>query len=300
MTQKTAIGAVGRARREPGRRPRISRKTRYWLGQIAVYIFMTALAIFFMIPVFWMLSTALKERSQVLAWPPQWIPQDPQWDNFVKAMTSHRLGRCALNSAFLVVLNIVGQLLSVPVIAYAFARLRFPGRNALFILVISTMMIPYQAKMIPLFALYHWLGLIDTYWPLILPAFFGEAFFIFLVRQYMMTIPRELDDAARIDGAGTWTILYRVILPLCKPPMVLVIVYTFLWVWNDFLRPLIYLNDANKFTMQIGLAMFKMRFSVQWDLFMAATLVSLLPCLVIYFLVQRQLIGGIASVGLKG
>ena len=201
---------------------------------------------------------------------------------------------------FLVAANLVGELLAVPLVAYGFARLRFPGKNVLFIVMLGTMMIPGHIQLIPLFAIYTRLGWIDTYWPLIVPAFFGSPFFIFLMVQYMRTLPRDLDDAARIDGAGTWTILYRVILPLCKPPLTIVVVYTFWWTWNDFLQPLIFLNSFELFPIQVGLALFKGRYSVEWNLFMAATLVSLLPDSGALLLCPKQLIGGIASVGLKG
>lgn len=280
--------------------PFLSNQTRRWLGQGLTYFIMTTLALLFMIPLMWMLSTALKGRWEIMAWPPQWIPTTMHWENFAEAFSRYPLGRFMLNSGFLVIANIVGQLLAVPLIAYGFARLRFPGKNILFVIVLGTMMIPGHVKLIPLYTLYHRLGMIDTYWPLILPAFFGNPFFIFLMVQYMKTIPRDLDEAAYIDGAGTWTILYKIILPLCKPPLTIIIVYTFLWAWNEFLHPLIYLNTFDSFPIQLGLSMFKGRYSVEWNLFMAATLVSILPILILYFLVQRQLIGGIASVGLKG
>ncbi|MBV7335301.1 carbohydrate ABC transporter permease [Chloroflexi bacterium TSY] len=270
------------------------------LHKVLPYLLITALALVFMTPVLWMLSTALKKATQILAWPPIWIPTEPQWSNFPEALTRLPFARFALNSTTIVVLNMVGQLLSVPIIAYVFARLRFPWKNQLFILVVATMIIPYQVKMIPLFALFHRLGMINTYWPLVLPAFTGGPFFIFFMRQYMRTIPRELDDAARIDGAGVWRILFRIILPLCRPPLAVIVVYTFLWEWNDYLQPLIYLNDYTKYTIQIGLAFFKSRAGVEWHLFMAATLVTILPCLIIYFFSQRQLIGGLSTMGLKG
>jgi ABC-type glycerol-3-phosphate transport system permease component len=205
-----------------------------------------------------------------------------------------------LNSAFLVVVNIIGHFISVPIIAYGFARLRFPGKSVLFLLMLSTMMIPSQVKLIPLYNMYQQLGMIDTYWPLTLPAFFGDAFFIFLLIQFIRTIPRDLDEAARIDGAGTWTILWRIIVPLCRPALAVMAVFTFLWTWNDFLSPLVYLNNFYSLPISVGLAFFRGRYSVEWNLFMAATLVSILPVLVIYFFAQRHLIGGIASMGLKG
>lgn len=284
----------------PVRIPILSRRWRRFLGDGLAYLVMTALAFVFMIPLFWMLSTAVKSRWEVFAWPPQWIPSPIHWENFSLVFQRVPLWRYAGNTLILVVGNIIGQVFAVPLVAYSFARLRFPGRNVLFFLMIATMMIPYQVTMIPLFTIFQRLGLTNTYVPLILPAFFGGPFFIFLMHQYIKTLPRDLDDAARIDGAGTWAILYEIILPLCKPPMTIVLVYTFWYTWNDFLHPLIYLNDVTKFTIQLGLAMFRGRFDVEWNLLMAATLLAVLPLLVVYFFAQRHLIGGIASVGLKG
>lgn len=270
------------------------------LGYSTVYVLMTAIAIVFMIPLLWMFSTSLKARADIFAWPPSWVPETPMWENYVTAFTRYPLARFMFNSTILVVLNTIGELISVPIIAYGFGRLRFPYKRVLFVLMLSTMMIPGQIKLIPLYSIYSRLGMVGTYFPLVLPALFGNPFFIFLLVQYMRTIPRDLDEAARIDGAGTWTILYRIILPLCKPALTVIIVFTFLWVWNDFIQPLIYLNDFNSYPISVGLAFFQGRYSVEWNLFMAATLVSILPVLVIYFFAQRHLIGGISSIGLKG
>ena len=274
--------------------------TRKILGHATAYIVMTTLALIFMIPLLWMLSTSLKGRWEIFAWPPTWVPNSLHWENYESAFQKYPLARFMGNSAFLVIMNIIGETTSVPIIAYGFARLRFPYKRALFMLMLSTMMVPGHIKLIPLYNIFSRLGMIDTYWPLILPSFFGNPFFIFLMVQYIRTIPRDLDEAARIDGASTWGILYRIILPLCRPPMTVIVVFTFLWTWNDFLQPLIYLNDFNKYPISIGLAFFRGRYSVEWNLFMAATLVSILPILIIYFFAQKHLIGGISSIGLKG
>ncbi len=211
-----------------------------------------------------------------------------------------RLKCFLLNTLGIIIVNIFAELLSVPLIAFGFARLRFPGRNFLFMLVLATMMVPSQIKLIPLYSMFSYFGFLDSYIPLVAHSFFGEAFFIFLVVQYMRTTPTELDDAGRIDGLGSFGLLYKVILPMCTPVLILIVIYTFLWTWNEFLNPIIYLSTYEKFTIQVGLSMFKGRFDVQWNLFMAATLVSVLPVLVIYFFVQKKLIGGIASIGIKG
>jgi multiple sugar transport system permease protein len=275
-------------------------RVRRWGGYLLAYALMTFIALIFMIPLLWMVTTSLKARPEIFAWPPTWLPEEPQWGNYVEAFTRYPLARFMLNSLILVVGNTIGELISVPIIAYGFARLKFPFKRVLFILMLSTMMIPSQIKLIPLYSIYTQLGLTGTYAPLVLPAFFGNAFFIFLMVQYIRTIPRDLDEAARMDGASTWTILYRIILPLCKPVLAVMIVFTFLWVWNDFLQPLIYLSDFNSYPISVGLAFFQGRYSVEWNMFMAATLVSILPVLILYFFAQRHLIGGIASLGLKG
>ncbi len=264
------------------------------------YILLTGISVVYMIPILWMISTSLKARADIFAWPPMLLPEIPRWENYRIAFQSFPLLRFMGNSMFLVFVNICGELLSVPLIAYGFARLRFPARNFLFMLVLATMMVPGQIKLIPLYRMYSNWGLLDTYVPLVLHSFFGGAFFIFLVVQYMRTTPTELDDAGRIDGLGSFGILYRIILPMITPVLVLIVIYTFLWTWNEFLNPIIYLTTFEKFTIQVGLNMFKGRFDVQWNLFMAATLSSLFPVLTVYFFVQKRLIGGIASVGIKG
>jgi ABC-type glycerol-3-phosphate transport system permease component len=293
--QNTQPAAVAAAAAPPA-----SLRAARTLRTAALYLALIGLSVVFMIPLFWMISTALKARFEVFAYPPEVIPSNIQWGNFREIFTRVPLGRYMLNTVLLVVANIAGQLLAVPLVAYAFARLRFPGREAIFFVVIATMMVPTQVTLIPLYTLYQRLGMVDTYWPLILPAFFGNPFFIFLMRQYIKTLPRDLDDAARIDGAGTWGILYRIILPLCVPPLTIIMVYQFLWTWNDFIEPLIYISNTDMYTLQLGLSMFRGRFTVEWHLLMAAALVSVVPQLVVYFFAQRQLIGGIASVGLKG
>ncbi len=294
-TDARALDVQGQLRRSEARR----RYTR-WVGRALVYALMTFLALLFMLPIFWMASTSLKMPQEIFAWPPEWIPSEPQWGNYAEAFGKYPLARYMLNSAILVLANIIGGLISTPIIAYGFARFDFPGKHVLFLLMLSTMMVPGHIKLIPMFWLYQKLGLIDTYWPLILPAFFGNPFFIFLMTQFIRTIPRDLDDAARIDGAGAWGILYRIIIPLSRPALTVVVVFTFVWVWNDFLEPIIFLRDWNSYPISVGLAFFQGRYSVEWHLFMGTTLVSIIPILVVYFFAQRHLIGGLASIGIKG
>ncbi len=282
------------------RRSAARRRYARLVGHALVYALMIFLALIFMLPIFWMASTSLKLPREIFAWPPEWIPSTPQWGNFAEAFGKYPLARYMLNSAILVIANIIGGLISVPIIAYGFARFEFPFKNALFLLMLSTMMVPGHIKLIPMFWLYSRLELIDTYWPLILPAYFGNPFFVFLMTQYIRTIPRDLDDAARIDGAGAWGILYRIIIPLSRPALTVVVVFTFVWVWNDFLEPIIFLRDWDSYPISVGLAFFQGRYSVEWHLFMGATLVSIIPILVVYFFAQKHLIGGLASIGIKG
>jgi multiple sugar transport system permease protein len=300
MTAKAATGTSQLKRETEIRQPLLSRRARQWLGHAVAYIIMSAIALVFLIPIFWMMSTSVKARWDVFAWPTVWIPTTLHWENFREVFTRYPFGRFMLNTLLLALGSIVGEMLSVPLAAYGFARLRFPGRSVLFVLVFGTMIVPFHIKMIPLFAMYVRLNLMDTWIPLLLPSLFGSSFLVFLLTQYMRTFPRDLDDAARIDGCGTWGILYRVLLPLCTPALTIIVVFTFLWTWNSFLQPLIFLKSFNLYPIQLGLALFRGQFSVEWNLLMAATLVSILPILILYFFVQEKLIGGIASVGIKG
>jgi multiple sugar transport system permease protein len=274
-------------------------------GKLTAYLTLLALCAFVLLPVAWMLTAALKpDFAPIFTLPPQWVPSHYwQWDNFVRIVNGsiYPFGRYFLNTCIILVGNILGILISCSVVAYAFARLRFPGRNVLFYVLIVTMLIPWQALVVPQFLIFYRLGWYGTYWPLIVPAFGGNAFYIFLIRQYMMTIPRELDEAARVDGLGYWQTYWRIILPLTTPALTVCAVFTFLSVWNDLLGPLIYLNDQSKFTVALGLAnMVYQAGNAQYNVLMAANLLAIIPPVILYFLLQKKLIGGIASVGLKG
>ncbi|HEY3110152.1 MAG TPA: carbohydrate ABC transporter permease [Chloroflexota bacterium] len=270
-------------------------------GSALVFLGLLALALVVVgIPVGWTLSTALKQRHEVIAWPPVYWPPEPQWQNFAEAIRRADLLRFGINSLFIALVTILGRVLSCSIVAFSFARLRFPGRNLLFMLLLSTLMIPHQITLIPQFVLFQTLGWVGTYLPLLVPAFFGSPFFIFLMRQYVMTIPRDLDEAARIDGASTWVVFARIVMPLCMPPLAVVAVLSFLHSWNEFLMPLIYISKYDDYTIQLGLSFLRGRFNVEWNLIMAGSILGLIPCLLIFFLAQRHLIGGIASVGLKG
>jgi multiple sugar transport system permease protein len=271
--------------------------------KVLMYGLLLLLCAFILLPVGWMLTAALKPDLEPVFTPtPEWFPtQFWDWDNFRRVLTENMpFLRYMINSTIVVVASIIGVLLSCSLVGFAFARLRFRGSKVLFYITIVTMLIPWQALMVPQFLFFVKIGWYGSYLPIIIPSFTGTAFFIFLIRQYMRTIPKDLDDAARVDGLNTWQIFWRIILPLSTPVLTVCAVFTFLWNWNDLLRPLIYLDDDSKFTVAIGLANLVTRADTPWNLTMAANLVSILPCVIVYFFVQKKLIGGIASVGLKG
>ncbi len=284
---------------KPGGRQRLARI----LGPSVTYLALILLGLIVLTPFMWMISTSLQTDEGLFQIPPQLIPSDPQWHNYSDALTTVPFLTWAKNTLIICVLNVTGQLLCCTLVAYGFARLRFPGRGPLFILVLATLLLPSQILLVPQFILFSKLGWVNTFLPLTVPAFFGGgagAFFVFLIRQYMRTLPYELDEAGRIDGANTWGILFRILLPLIKPPLTIVAVFTFTDSYNDFINPLIYLSDNNKYTLALGLSSFIGQYSSNWNWLMCAALVILLPLLLIYYFAQRLLIGGIASVGLKG
>jgi multiple sugar transport system permease protein len=278
---------------------------------VFVYVCLIALTLFIVLPLGWMLTAALKpDNVPVFTFPPEWFPTEYfNFGTFGEALTqpNEPYARFALNSLGLAAVNIVGAVLSNSLIAFAFARLNFRGKNVLFAAVLATMLLPAPVLLIPQFLLFFnigWYGTVDGfpagYLPLTVPSFTGNAFFIFLLRQYMRTIPKELDEAARIDGAGFWTIYWKIVMPLSIPALVVVGVFTFLGVWNDFFGPLLYLDDPSWFTVPLALAREVTTVGTEWNIVMAATLVAMLPPLIVYAFSQNKLMGGIASVGIRG
>jgi multiple sugar transport system permease protein len=271
------------------------------LKRAAVFVTLCLGAALFSLPFLWTVTTALKTNEQVFAVPPQWIPDPPQWGNFHRAWTELPFPTFVTNTVLITAIAVVGQVISASLVAYGFARFRFKGRNPLFYLMLSTMMLPAQVTMIPVFLLWREFRMIDTFWPLTAPAYFGGgAFTIFLLRQFFMTIPRELDEAAMIDGASPFGIWWRVLLPLSRPALVTVVLFSFLAHWDDFMGPLIYLNSMEKYTVSIGLRMFQDMFGTQLELLMAASLIHILPTIALFFIAQKHFIKGIALTGLKG
>ena len=253
-----------------------------------------------LVPFFWMISTSLKSPEEVFAYPIKWLPSSPQWSNFSEMFNALPFGLFFLNSAKLSVLNTIGTLLTCSMAAYGFGILRFRGRDALFMVLLATMMIPYPVVMIPTFILFKYLRLIDTHYPLWLFSFMGGAYGTFLLRQFFLSIPYELVESARIDGANHWQIYSRIFLPLLGPALAALAIFTFMDRWNDLLGPLIYLNTTEKLTLTAGLNLFKNQHrGGSWTLMMAGAMVSIVPILLIYVFAQRYFIKGIALTGIK-
>ena len=280
---------------------RESRSVKQRVGHTVLYIALTVFGFTFLIPLLWVITTSLKIPSQVFVLPIQWIPTDPQWSNYAFIFIHMPMARFVSNTLVVAVTATVGAVLSASFVAYSLARLRWPGRDIVFILVLATMMLPGVVTLVPTFIIFTKLGWVNTFLPLIVPFWFGGgAFYIFLMRQFMITLPYELEEAARIDGAGSLRILWQVILPLSRPVLATVTIFSFLDRYNDFIGPLIYLNSNNKFTLQLGLYWLAGRYGSHWPYVMAASLVTILPVIVIFFFAQRQFIQGIQLSGLAG
>ncbi len=253
------------------------------------------------LPFLWMVSTSLKETAQIWVFPPQWLPNPVRWENYTEALTILPFWRYALNTLMITVATTLGVVLTSSLCAYGFARLQFPGRDLIFMIVLTAIMIPYAVLLIPHYIMFRYLGWIDTYLPLWVPVWFGGgAFNIFLLRQFFRTIPAELSDAARIDGASELGIYWRIIMPLAGPALAAVAIFTVLNTWNDFLGPLVYISSQDKFTLALGLAQFRGLYATQWQYLMAASTVVVVPTLVLFFLAQRYFIQGVVLTGLKG
>jgi len=268
------------------------------------YVVVSIGAVIMLIPLVWLVSTSLKPAIDIFLEPPKWIPNPVDWTNYVQAVTMIDYFLFFRNSLVITLISIGGYSLSTSLAAYGFARLRFPGRTVLFMLVLSTLMLPFVTKMIPQYIFFVRLKWINTFLPLTVPAFFAcggwAAYFIFLQRQFFLTIPFELEDAAKIDGCGTFGMYSRIILPLSKPILILVIIFAFGWSWNDFLTPLIYLQSKALFTVSLGLQMFRGEWNTPWNILMAAAVISLIPIVVLFCLAQRYFIQGVRITGVKG
>lgn len=265
-----------------------------------LYVLLIAGAAAMLFPFLWMLSTSFKSNTQLYAWPPVWLPFPLQWENYNKAFTQLPFGLWFGNTALITMISVCGALLSCPLVAYGFARYRAPGRNLLFLIMISTMMIPWTVVMIPKFFLFTKIHWVNTFLPLTAPSFFGNAFYIFLLRQFFQTIPPDTEEAATIDGAGVLGILWHVLLPVMVPVLITVAIFQFDAAWNDFLQPLIYLNKQSLFTVALGMNFFNGQYDVQWNYLMAVACVAMLPTIILFFIGQKYFVQGIALTGMKG
>jgi len=283
-------------------------------GKVAVFVLLTVLGLTFLAPLVWMVATSLKPIDETMDNPPTWIPKEYKfrWENYANVIVDRErwkpkedpappFVRYALNTLYLVVLGTAGTVMSNALVAYGFARLRWRGRDALFAATLATMMIPFPVIMVPIFGIFRELGWVGSFKPLWVPAWFGSAFNIFLLRQFFRTIPTELSDAARIDGCSELQIFMNVIVPLAKPALAVVALFHFMYTWNDFLGPLIYLTDQRMFTLSLGLQFFQSQHGgTQWNLLMAASTLIVAPLILVFFLAQRTFIQGITLTGLKG
>ncbi len=274
-----------------------SRSYRSKLGKFFVFLILIGGSAMILSPVWWMFSTSLKGMKEIMHYPPTWYPHEVHWDNYIKAWTSANFTRYTLNTLFLAFFGVTSNVLSNSFIAYGFAKIKFPGRKILFGIVLATMMIPGFVTMIPRYIMFTKMGWINTYLPLIVPGFFGSSFFIFLLRQFFMSIPNSLVEAARIDGASHFYIWRKIMIPLAKPAIATVAIFAFNGKWNDFVGPLLYLNSEKLYTIQVGLAHFKGQVGTQWNFLMAASLMALIPVVAIFFIFQNHFIEGMDVAG---
>ena len=270
------------------------------LGRTLTYATLVVPGALFALPFLWLLSTSLKSPQQLFRLPPEWIPNPVVWANYPRALTAIPFFLYLQNTLYIAFFNVIATVISCSLAAYGFARIEWPGRNALFVVLLGTLMIPYSVIQIPQFLIFRDLGWIGTTNPLTWPAFFGNAFFIFLLRQFYLTIPQELSAAAKIDGASELQIYWRIILPLARPALAVVALFTFMNNWNDFIGPLIYLGDREQYTLAIGLYGFLSRVKTDWGALMAAATVMVAPIVVLFFFTQRTFIQGITLTGIKG
>jgi len=272
---------------------------------VVFYITIAVLSVFFMGPFIWTVISSLKDASEIQSYPPTLWPKVLHFENYANAWTRVPFLNFYINSTIVTGLAVLGQTITSTLVAYGFARFRFPFRTFFFMLVMSTLMIPWEVTIVPSFLLFKWLGWLDTLAPLIVPHWFGGGpFFIFLMRQFFLTIPRDFDEAAKLDGANSFQILWQILVPLCRPAITSVAIFSFLFHWNAFIEPLIFLNTPAKFTVSLGLRYFQttpMEAGEPKDhLLMAGTIIMIVPCVILFFAAQRYFVRGIVLSGLKG
>ena len=270
-------------------------------GEVAVTtVVLVVVSAVFIVPFLWMAASSLKMPAELFIVPMQWLPRHPQWRNYVRIFSEFPFLRDFRNTSLLVVVNIVAAVISNTLIAYGFSKIEWRGREALFYVVLATLILPFQVVMIPLFILFHRFHWIGTFLPLTVPGFFGTAFFIFLLRQFFFSIPNELSYAAKIDGASELMIYRRVVLPLSTPAITTVIIFSFLRTWNDFIGPLIFLTDNRLYTLSLGAQQIMHNLDPKWDMLLTLGVMMTFPVLIVFFLLQKYFIEGIAMTGIKG
>lgn len=266
-----------------------------------VYGMLLAGSFLMLLPVFWLIRSSLMTLADIFQFPPILWPGELRWKNYSYAMSVVPFVKFFWNTMIVLVPNVVGGVLTAALSAYGLARFKFRSRNFWFSLVVAAIVLPPTVVLIPQFLIWSKLGLVDTYWPLIVPAWFGGgAFNVFLLRQFFLTIPKEYDDAAQIDGAGAWRIFWQIMLPLVKPALIVVALFTFLFVWNDFFGPLIYLSSQDTYTLAIGLRFFIGSYATQWNSLMAAAALVIIPPVVVFLFGQKFFVEGVAMTGVKG
>ena len=277
---------------------------RQWQGRFpktwAVRIGLIIAALMFMLPFYWMANSALKNVQELSSFPPTLWPHTPEWSNFVRAVTYIPFGTFLLNSLILTAGVTIGAAISNPLIAYGFSRIEWPGRDFMFGVVLATIFLPFPVLIVALFDIFAKLHWIDTFLPIIVPAFFGNPFFIFLMRQYFLGLPREISEQARIDGANELTVFYRIILPLAKPAIAVVIIFAAVAAWGEFLTPLLFLQDESKYPLSIGLQFYRQEHDVAYNLLMAASTLIVLPVIAVFLAFQRFFIQGVTVGAVKG
>jgi multiple sugar transport system permease protein len=276
-----------------------SRRIQQTISKVISHTILIIGALIMVVPFIWMLSTSFKAPGRTFVYPPEWIPRPFVWQNYVEMWKALPFSQFFLNSIKIASLSTIGQLLTCSMGAFAFSILKFKGRDFLFLVLIATLMIPYQVTLIPAFILFSKLGWVGTHLPLWVPAFWGGAFGTFLLRQFYLTIPIDLAESARIDGANIFQIFIHIYLPLSKPAMATLGIFTFMWSWNDLLNPLIYVSELKQLTLTVGLSFFQNQYGGKWTLMMAGAVVSILPILLIFFFAQKYFIQGIAMTGIK-
>lgn len=279
---------------------KVGRRFAAGLKSLLAHLLLLTGSFFFIVPLFFMLSTSLKAMRQIAKFPPEWLPDPVIWLNYPDVFRYAPMHKYLLNTLIIVFPSIAGAVLTSALAAYAFARLRAPGKNVIFMLLLSTMMLPAVVTMIPTYIIFSKLGWVGTFKPLVIPQLAGSAFFIFLLRQFFMTIPRELEDAALIDGCSRLRIFASIIMPLAKPVLATVTIFAFMGSWNEYLGPLIYLGNQDQYTLSLGLQVFVQYHRAEWGLLMAASTMMVLPVILLFFFAQQHFVQGITLTGIKG